>query len=106
MQLRHLVKLYEMNPTLIVEIFSNSYSGYCIRAKQGDNYQALKGWFGKIKTFHSVEEAKHFLQSHTPIHYVYLVQSLAQDEVDPKKEHDYDLHNKEEPGIKINLQHD
>jgi len=106
MKLRELKKLFAKDVNLIVQIFSNSYSGYCIRVKQGTSYQTLEGWFGKILTFDSVEKAKQFLQLRTPLQYVYLVQSLAQDEVDPKKENENDLHNDEELGAKVSLQHE
>ena len=106
MKLRHLKKLVASDPNLIIQICSNSYSGYCIRAKQGNHYQTLEGWFGRLLKFNSVEEAKQFLQLRTPIRFVYLVQSLAQDEVDPKQENVNDLHNEEELGAKIDLYHE
>lgn len=103
MKLRELKKLYQTNPNLILEIFSNSYSGYCIRVKDKETYHVLDGWFGKTLKFDNVEQAADYLRHHTNFNHAYLIQSLAQDEVDPKKENDHDLHNKEEQGTKINL---
>ncbi len=103
MKLRELKKLFQTRSGIMAQIFSNSYSGYCIRIKDGDTYHTLDGWFGKTLKFDNVEQAADYLRHHTNLQYAYLIQSLAQDEVDPKKENDHDLHSEEEQGTKINL---
>lgn len=105
MKLADLKKLHSQYPDLTVQIVSNSYSQYHIRVKVGNDYKTLRGWFGSPIHFNCIQSAQEYLQNNTAIRYVYLVQSLPQDEVDPRKANDHDMYRDEEPGIKVDLYH-